>query len=216
MRPNTLPRRVPAVATGASVSLALGFARQTCSLVSSQAMTDPASIDLDVRDLYERFGRAVYRRCQYFLKNDADAKDAMHDVFLKVVERQHEFRAEASPLTWTVRIATNHCLNVIRAKKARWHDRYAETVTTAEAGREAPIPRLERQQLVAAIIGRTEKSAVEAAIYYFVDEMSQEDAARAARCSIPTLRKRLREFIKTARKELKRIDIDAVFGEPPV
>jgi RNA polymerase sigma factor (sigma-70 family) len=179
-------------------------------------MPDATLAAIDARDLYERFGRAVYRRCQYFLKSDADALDAMHDVFVKVVERRAEFRAEASPLTWMVRIATNHCLNLIRARRARWHDRYAETVAVAETTREAPTPALERQQLVAAVIGRADRDALEAAVYYFVDEMSQEDAARAASCSVPTLRKRLRKFIKAARQELKRIDVDVVFGEPPV
>jgi RNA polymerase sigma factor (sigma-70 family) len=179
-------------------------------------MTEPTRADVDVKDLYERFGRAIYRRCQYFLKNDADAQDAMHDVFLKLVERGHEFRAEASPLTWVTRITTNHCLNLIRSRRAKWRDRYEKTELVDHAGREAQAPALERRQLVLAVVGRADPETVTAAVFYFVDEMSQEDAAKAADCSVPTLRKRLRKFIEVARKELKRIDVDAVFGEAPV
>jgi RNA polymerase sigma factor (sigma-70 family) len=179
-------------------------------------MTDPTPAEIDVKELYESFGRAIYRRCQYFLRNDADAQDAMHDVFLKLVERHHEFRAESSPLTWVTRITTNHCLNLIRSQRAKWRERYEKTELVDRAGRETSGSPLERRQLVAAVIGRAEPETVAAAVFYFVDEMNQEDAAKAASCSVPTLRKRLRKFIEIARKELKKIDVDVVFGEAPV
>ncbi len=179
-------------------------------------MADPQLTAMDVRELYLRFGRAVYRRCQYFLRNDADAKDAMHDVFLKVVERQREYRAEASPLTWIVRITTNHCLNILRARGAKWHQRYEQAVRVGQAAGEPAAPECERHQLVALVMARADRAAAEAALYYFVDEMTQEDAATAAGCSVPTLRKRLREFVRVARKHLKQVDAELVFGEVPV
>ncbi|MBI5509653.1 MAG: sigma-70 family RNA polymerase sigma factor [Deltaproteobacteria bacterium] len=180
-------------------------------------MDAKTTASLDVRDLYERYGRAVYRRCQYFLKNDAGAEDAMHDVFVKLVERQHEFRAEASPLTWMIRITTNHCLNLIRGSRAKWRERYEMTVKVDQAlPRPAGATTLERRQLVLSVVGKADARAVAAAVYYFVDEMSQEEAAAAALCSVPTLRKRLRQFIQTARRELKRLDADLVFGEAPL
>lgn len=170
----------------------------------------------DVKELYERYGRAVHRRCQYFLRSDDDARDAMHDVFLKVLERYGEFRGAASPLTWMVRIATHHCLNVLRSRKAGWRKRYEATVEVDSAGRSGDASTLERDQLVRAVLDKLEPDIQAAAIFYFVDEMSQEDAARSAECSVPTLRKRLRRFIEIARCELRRIDTDAIFGEAPV
>ena len=83
----------------------------------------------DIRELYETYGRSVYRRCQYLLRNDEDAHDALHEVFIKVVERYDTFRGESSPLTWLVRIATNHCLNLLRSRRAKWRDRLQQTVT---------------------------------------------------------------------------------------
>jgi RNA polymerase sigma-70 factor (ECF subfamily) len=180
-------------------------------------MAEDRTSHVDVTALYERYGRAVYRRCQYFLRNDADALDAMHDVFVKVVERHSEFRGQSSHLTWMVRIATNHCLNILRARRAGWRDRYEKTVEVDHAGREPhDASRLERRQVVDAVLGKLDRKTQLAAVYYFVDEMTQEDAAVAAGCSVPTLRKRLRSFIKTARREVKRIDVDAAFGEAPI
>ncbi len=172
--------------------------------------------ELNLEALYQAYGRAVFRRCQYFLRSRADAEDAMHEVFLKVAEAYGEFRGQSSPLTWIIRITTNHCLNVIRARKAGWHERYERTVNVDTALRPHESARLERQELVKAVLGRCDRKVQEAAVYYFVDEMTQEEAAVAAECSVPTLRKRLRSFIKLARKELKRQDTDLVFGPEPV
>lgn len=179
-------------------------------------MTLPAAPDLDVKDLYERYGRSVYRRCQYLLRSDEDARDAMHDVFIKVVERGHEFRGQASPLTWMVRIATNHCLNVLRGRRAAWHERYDRTVKVDAAGRGEAPQELEKTQLLRLVLDKAEADVQAAALYYFVDEMTQEDAAAAAGCSVPTLRKRLRRFIEVGRRELKKADADAVFGDSPI
>lgn len=186
-------------------------------MVAAFFMAEEATTRVDVKTLYERYGRAVYRRCQYFLRNDADALDAMQDVFVKVVERHSEFRGQSSQLTWMVRIATNHCLNILRSRRAGWRDRYATTVKVDHAGRDPrDATRLERRQVVEAVLDKLDNKTQAAAIYYFVDEMTQEDAAAAAGCSVPTLRKRLRAFIKIARREVKKIDVDAAFGEAPI
>jgi RNA polymerase sigma-70 factor, ECF subfamily len=169
-----------------------------------------------LHELYTKYGRAVYRRCQYFLHSKADAEDAMHEVFVKVAQSYGEFRGDSAPLTWLVRVTTNHCLNLLRSRKAGWHERYERTVSVDAAERPFESSRLERHEMVRALLTKIDSSIQEAAIYYFVDEMTQEEAAAAARCSVPTLRKRLRDFIKAARKELKRQDADVVFGEEPV
>jgi len=171
----------------------------------------------DLRDLYERYGRAVHRRCMYFLRNTEDAEDAMHDVFVKVVERYDDFRGQASPLTWITRITSNHCLNIIRSRKAAWRDRFEQSAKVAHGARGPDdYGRMERAQMLHSILPKIPKDLQEVAVYYFVDEMSQQDAANAAGCSVPTLRKRLRRFIELARKELKGTDITLVFGESPV
>jgi RNA polymerase sigma-70 factor, ECF subfamily len=176
----------------------------------------PPAEQPDLHQLYTMYGRSVFRRCQYFLRSRADAEDAMHEVFLKVVQSYGEFRGQSSPLTWVVRIATNHCLNVLRSRRAGWHERYQRTVIVDLASRPADPATLERQELIRAALARVDRKTQEVAVYYFVDEMTQEEAAQAAGCSVPTLRKRLRSFIKIARKELKRHDKELVFGEEPI
>lgn len=157
----------------------------------------------DLTQLYERYGRAVYRRCQYFLGQDETARDAMHDVFVKVVERYHEFRGASSALTWLIRISTNHCLNLLRARNAAWHERYHHTVQVDLADRgPAEIEAFERRHLIRRLLATVGEDQQQAAIFYWVDEMNQAEAAAAAGCSVPTLRKRLRGFVSSAERFL--------------
>ena len=78
----------------------------------------PSDSRAALRELYTQYGGTVYGRCQYLLGDRTKAEDAMQDVFAKALGHWHEFRSESSPVTWLVRIATHHCLNVIRAERA--------------------------------------------------------------------------------------------------
>src|SRR5256885_15827688 len=75
-----------------------------------------------VAELYEKHAAAVYGRCRYLLRNDDEAKDALQEVFAKALRALPEFRAAASPSTWILRIATHHCLNLHRARRAAWRE----------------------------------------------------------------------------------------------
>lgn len=157
-----------------------------------------------IRQLYERYAPAVHRRCRYLLHDDEEAQDAMHDVFIKVQGNLKKFRGQSSPLTWIMRIATNHCLNILRSRKARWHQDLKEIVKVAEQIRANEAGEIERQDLLRAILARVDKDLQEIAVYYFVDAMKQHEIAELVGLSLPTLRKRLRQFLQQARRELQR------------
>ncbi len=50
----------------------------------------------------------------------------MQDVFAKALAQFSEFRAESSAITWLMKIATNHCLNQLRAGRSTWKRLYAQ------------------------------------------------------------------------------------------
>ncbi|MEO0459913.1 MAG: RNA polymerase sigma factor [Myxococcota bacterium] len=169
-----------------------------------------------IDELYRRHGRAVHRRCLYFLRNEDDALDATHEVFLKIVENYDTYRGESSPLTWVVRIATNHCLNILRGKRAPWRERYRQSVGIEVELSQPDGRTLWKGDLVRAVLARIPNDIQAAAVFYFVDEMNQEEAASAVGCSVPTLRKKLRRFVEIARRTVSRDDADAVFGPTPI
>ena len=149
-------------------------------------------------ELYEKHGPAVFGRCRYLLRDEEAAKDALQDVFAKALRALPEFRAAASPSTWVLRIATHHCLNVLRARRAAWHEDLRKLSAERKVNAEPP----ERRELVRALLASAPEEAQEMAVLYFVDELTQQEIGAATGRSLPTVRKRLREFLAAARKAL--------------
>ena len=149
-------------------------------------------------ELYEKHAAAVYGRCRYLLKDDAEAKDALQDVFVKALRALSDFRAAASPSTWMLRIATHHCLNLLRARKALWR----EQLRTLHAERRMETEPPDRREMVRAALSAAPEEAQEVAVLYFVDELTQAEIAQELGRSLPTVRKRLREFLACARTAL--------------
>jgi hypothetical protein len=109
-----------------------------------------------------------------------------------------ELEAAASPTAFLLRAATNHCLNVLRASRAAWRD---EVARLAGARRERGIEP-DARELVRALLGVASPESQEIAVLYFVDELTQAEIAAETGRSLPTIRKRLREFLAAARGAL--------------
>lgn len=154
-----------------------------------------------LRDLYARYGGSVYGRCVYLLRDRTKAEDAMQDVFAKALEHYGGFRAEASPLTWLLKIATHHCLNVLRSERAGWRGRF-EREERAKSGADEGPKVLEMRDLVVKMLARVDQETQAAAIHYHVDEMTLEEVAAVIGRSVPTVRKRLEEFATVCGKEI--------------
>jgi RNA polymerase sigma factor (sigma-70 family) len=154
----------------------------------------------DLRDLYEKYGGSVYGRCSYLLRDRSKAEDAMQDVFAKALTHYAGFRQEASPLTWLIKIATHHCLNILRAEKAGWHARFEREAQTRNATEPGPQA-FEMRDLVTKMLLLVDQETQAVAIHYHVDEMTLEEVAALLGRSVPTVRKRLSEFAAICGKE---------------
>src|SRR5688572_23413738 len=73
---------------------------------------------------YALYGYAVHRRCVRLLQSQAEADDALHEVFLRAWRYAHTLQGE-QPLPWLYRIADRHCADLLR--------RRARHVSTEEA-----------------------------------------------------------------------------------
>lgn len=159
-------------------------------------------MSVDVQDLYERYGPMVLRRCRSLLRDDAQSQDAMQDVFVAVLRREHVLHAEA-PSALLLRVATNVCLNRLRTRRRR-----PEETTSARdeqllriADQDEPGPRAERvtiaRQLLARVFPATERLAVSSrtlAVMHLVDGLTLEEVAHETGLSVSGVRKRLRSL----------------------
>ncbi|MBI3181204.1 MAG: sigma-70 family RNA polymerase sigma factor [Myxococcales bacterium] len=155
-----------------------------------------------LRELYSRYGGSVYGRCQYLLRDRTAAEDAMQDVFAKALTHWSEFRAEASPLTWLMKIATHHCLNLVRAEGAGWKERYEAQERARPEGHGGPQV-LETRELIRKVLSRFDSETQAVVLHYHLDEMTLEEVAALLGRSIPTIRKRLQQFAQASGQELR-------------
>ena len=161
----------------------------------------PADSRAALRELYAKYGGAVHNRCRYILGDATQAEDAMQDVFAKALGHWQEFRNDASPLTWLTRIATHHCLNLLRAERAPWHQRFARETRARGEGHGGP-QLFEDRDAARKLLAELDPETQQAAIHYFVDEMTLDEVAVAIGRSVPTVRKRLAAVAALAGREL--------------
>lgn len=68
-------------------------------------------------ELYDRYVDKVYRKCLSFVKNEAQAEDFTHDIFLRVVLKVGSFKEHAKFSTWLYSITYNYCMDQVRQVK---------------------------------------------------------------------------------------------------
>ena len=98
-----------------------------------------------------------------------------------------------------LRIATHHCLNLLRSGRAKWKDEAVQLAKDRKPSFEPP----DKRELVRALLSSAPEEAQEVAVLYFVDELSQAEIGAALGRSLPTVRKRLREFLACSRGALR-------------
>lgn len=163
-----------------------------------------------LEELYVRHAAAVHARCRYLLRDGEAARDATQEVFARALGATGELRAASSPSAFLLRAATNHCLNVLRASRAAWHDEVARMARErTERGIEP-----DSRELVRALLAAAPREAQEVAVLYFVDELTQAEIAEATGRSLPTIRKRLREFLAASRGALAETFPGLVLPDP--
>ena len=146
--------------------------------------------------LYRTYGPAVYRRCLKLLQDAEAAKDATQDVFLKLVRDMDRLEDEMA-LPWIYRVATNHCLNLLRSRRRRGVqvDAWDEDLELHPAG-EAAYP---AAALARSLLARFDGGTQAVALGILVDGMEQEELARALGISRKTVQRRLARFLAGAR-----------------
>jgi len=162
--------------------------------------------EVTVKRLYEQYGFYIYRRCRHLLRSDADAEDAMHEVFVRLLKNQDGLQDRESLLPWLNRVTTNYCLNQIRRKKVRSFDGKIEVDTLPSDSIELFTLFLENQHMVAWLIAHSDDDTREIAVGYFLDEMSVQSLAASFQVSVPTIRRRIKTFVTDARAKLSRQD----------
>lgn len=151
--------------------------------------------------LYREYGPVVYRRCLRLLKSQDAARDAVQEVFVKLVRDIQKLEDRENVLPWLYRVATNHCLNKLRDIGRHGEQPLPDTYELAS---KAPVDTLPTRELATRLLARFDEETRAVAMGVLVDGMEQEEVAIALGISRRTVARKLERFIENARKFLAR------------
>lgn len=114
----------------------------------------------------------------------------MQDVFVQLIRREQTLD-ERAPSSLLYTMATNICLNILRAERSRPRTRGDEILATI-AGTDDPETRALDRHFLERLFAREQPSTKAMAVMHFVDGLTYEQVAREVGLSVSGVRKRLR------------------------
>lgn len=131
----------------------------------------------DIERIYREHGHVVRRRARELLGSDSEASDALHEIFVSLLARPGQLEGVVKVTAWLYRATTHHCLNQIRDRNGR-HRLLSALPRTGETS-----PRAEQAVAVRTLLARLPGFFAEVAVYYYLDEMTQDEIAALLGCS---------------------------------
>jgi RNA polymerase sigma-70 factor, ECF subfamily len=149
-------------------------------------------VPLDIEQLYRSYGPMVLRRCRSLLGDEEEALDAMQDTFVKAL-RYRDRLTQSAPSSLLYCMATNVCLNRIRASRRRPQAAGGEALETVAASDDVEALALARHTIEGIFDGERASTRTMAVLHY-VDGMTLEEVADTVGLSVSGVRKRLRSL----------------------
>jgi len=157
----------------------------------------------DFKDLYQKYGPMVLRRCRSILKDEDKALDAMQDVFVRIIESKCKIKEVCSSLFYVT--ATRVCLNKIRSDKLRTGPDFSVvSETMADDFSEIDREKIEAGVVLESIFSKRDSKDCLIATLHFVDDDTLEETAELVGMSVSGVRKRLSELKKFSINMAKR------------
>jgi RNA polymerase sigma-70 factor (ECF subfamily) len=155
--------------------------------------------DRELEDLYVKCGFGLYRRCFAYLGDEAEAHDAVQEVFARAVAAASRYRREANPAAWLRQIADHLCVDLLRRRarnpvRATTDERDAATVALAHRTEPTGHHLVLARRLITALGAESAHLAV----LYFLDGMTQDELATETGLSRRTVGKRLQHIVSVA------------------
>jgi RNA polymerase sigma-70 factor, ECF subfamily len=161
---------------------------------------------LGVGELFERYHGVVYRRCLGLLRHEADAAEAVQEVFVAALAGLGRFRLHATPLTWLYAIATRHCLQQLRNHSSRElkHALFADAAQVSfDLASRADLER---------VLQGLDLEELELVTHAFRDGLTQDEIASITRQSRKTVGKKLKRLTDKLQLSLEPLAAPARVG----
>jgi RNA polymerase sigma-70 factor (ECF subfamily) len=153
--------------------------------------------EAEITESYLRHADMVWRVCLAYLKNPADAEDALQDTFLRLLRREGAFRGGEHEKAWLIRTAGHVCKDVLKHPRRRQDslDAHGELSGGPEPSRAA-----EGGALFQAVCALPDKYKTVVCLYYYEGCTSPEIAGLLRKPQGTVL-----SLLYSARRRLKEI-----------
>jgi len=164
--------------------------------------------------LVDRYQRRLYRLAWGYLRNHEDALDAVQEAMVKVYLARGRYRPRAHPFTWVSRILGNHCIDLLRRRRARPAESLESAARTGPAGDlpatdpgdtpEREHERREFRRRIEEAVAGLPPNQREVFMLRHFEEMSLEEIASARGCALGTVKSSLHRAAAAVRDRLLR------------
>jgi RNA polymerase sigma-70 factor (ECF subfamily) len=151
----------------------------------------------DIEGIYQRHADVMYRVALAKLCSDADAQDAVQDVFVNFLSTAPVFESEAHERAWFLRATTNRCYDLMRRNQVRQALPLEEALGVAAQDNSGVTELMELLQLIPEIYKDT-------VILHCLEGHSLEETADLLGISLSAAKMRLsraREALRALREE---------------
>lgn len=149
----------------------------------------------DIAGIFSRHVKTVYRLCYSYLGSPGDAEDAAQAVFMKLLDNPREFDGEDHERAWLLRVAANHCKDVLKsAARTRAAEMPADVVD--------PSASTERSDVLQAVLSLPVQYKDCVYLHYY-EGYKTDEIARMLDIPPSTIRNRLRDARALLKSELE-------------
>lgn len=156
-------------------------------------------------ELVQAHQARILRLCTSLLGNPTLAEDASQEIFLKAYQRLPTFRGQSAFSTWLYRIASNHCLDLLRKRQRERTESWEALVESSGeqlhellAAPRDPKTVVANTELVQRALATLSPDYRLILTLREVEGLSYQELAEALHCSLDAVKARLRR----ARREL--------------
>lgn len=132
-----------------------------------------------LEQLYRSHGPAVLRRARQLLGDEAEAQEVLHDVFTSLLRDPGQFAGRSSPMTFLYRMTTNAALGRLRRQRVRGELLAAHSSDCEPSASAGPETLVELRTWLHSL----PDELAQVAIYYHLDDMTQQEIADVLGCS---------------------------------
>ncbi len=131
--------------------------------------------------IYRRYAGKVYAKCLSMLQNEAWARDAVQDIFIKVFLSLSRFSEKSAFSTWLYSITYNYCVDLLRRRKK------LPVLLAEDVGRlgDAPVPEVPdsvllemKQERLEAVLRHLSEGDRIILLMKYLDDMPIKDMAQ--------------------------------------